>query len=77
MRITVCAHELQFGDVLIGVLTGRPWRQVRSTESVTNWDQDPSSGRAVLVDAVPVGHQGDYYQPIEIAETHKVEIERD
>jgi hypothetical protein len=73
----VCAHQLRPGDVLLGVLSGRPWRVVRSIEKVTNYDADPESGRAINIDAVPIGTVGDYYQPIEVAASAQIDILRE
>jgi len=73
----VHAHELREGDILVGVLSGRPWRQVRSISKFDNdFDAAPDTGHGFTIDAVPVDHVGDFYSPIDLAASATIEIER-
>lgn len=63
------AEDLVEGDVLIGVLSGRPWRTVRSVETYRDGGID-----WVNVDAVPVDGVGDFYSPVAVEVGVSVEV---
>ena len=70
MKVAAC--RLRPGDVLIGVLSGKPWRDVRSVESTRNWGFP--DGRGTNIDATPIGDINGEYMPIEIASSATIEI---
>jgi len=67
--VRVPVERLGCGDVLIGVLSGKPWRTVRSVEAYT----DGFGVHWVTIDATVFG--GSEYRPMDIEVGVLVEIE--